>query len=88
MTDVGTNQIMTISSILEDKSREFLIISTNAGLLAGRQYRLAMTFLSILNDELRGFYRSSYTEKGVIKYMAVSQMQPTDARRAFPCFDE
>lgn len=88
MTDVGTNQIMTISSILEDRSREFLIISTNAGLVAGRQYQLSITFISILNDELRGFYRSSYTEKGAVKYMAVSQMQPTDARRAFPCFDE
>jgi aminopeptidase N len=88
VTDVGTNQIMTISSILEDRSREFLIISTNTGLVAGRQYRLAMTFISILNDELRGFYRSSYTEKDAVKYMAVSQMQPTDARRAFPCFDE
>lgn len=68
--------------------RQFLILTPNAQLLAGRQYRLSMAFTSILNNELRGFYRSSYNENATTKYMAVSQMQPTDARRAFPCFDE
>lgn len=79
---------MGLAAISEDRVRQFLVIATNAQLVAGRQYRLSMTFTSVLNNELRGFYRSSYTENGATKYMAVSQMQPTDARRAFPCFDE
>jgi len=37
-----------------------------------------------LNDKLRGFYLSTYKGK---KY-EVSQMESTDARVAFPCFDE
>ena len=37
-----------------------------------------------LNDQLRGFYLS----KGKDRNYAVTQMEATDARRAFPCFDE
>jgi aminopeptidase N len=37
-----------------------------------------------LNDKLRGFYLS----KGKTRRYAVTQFESTDARRAFPCFDE
>lgn len=38
---------------------------------------------------MAGFYRSSFkTDDGSEKYIATTQMEPTDARRAFPCFDE
>ena len=38
---------------------------------------------------MAGFYRSSWKDQdGTTKYIATSQMEPTDARRAFPCFDE
>lgn len=83
-----TNQQISIISVQEDKTLQFLIVNLGAQLLSGRQYYLTINFVSYLNDELRGFYRSSYVENGATKYMAVSQMQPTDARRAFPCFDE
>ncbi|KAK7892008.1 hypothetical protein WMY93_023971 [Mugilogobius chulae] len=41
-----------------------------------------------LADDLGGFYRSEYYENGVKKVVATTQMQPTDARKSFPCFDE
>ena len=46
--------------------------------------RLHIEFVGVLNDQLRGFYLSKSEKRNY----AVSQMEPTDARRAFPSFDE
>ena len=45
---------------------------------------IAIRYNGILNDKLRGFYLSRANNRNY----AVTQMEPTDARRAFPCFDE
>ena len=56
---------------------------------AGSKAQLTQKFTGYLNDKMAGFYRSSYKDKnGETKYIASTQMEPTDARRAFPCFDE
>lgn len=53
------------------------------------EYSLRVTFHGILNDKLRGFYRSTYKDKdGDEKIIATTQFESTDARRAFPCWDE
>ena len=50
---------------------------------------IEITFTGTLNDKLRGWYRSTYTDAdGIEQVIATSQMQATDCRRAFPCFDE
>ena len=50
---------------------------------------LEVHFTGELNDKLRGFYRSKYTDQsGQDAYMATTQFESTDARRAFPCWDE
>ena len=50
---------------------------------------LHLVFHGVLNDELAGFYRSKYTmADGREGYMAATQFESTDARRAFPCWDE
>lgn len=51
--------------------------------------KIALEFSGILNDRLVGFYRSQYKDKsGNVKYLATTQFEAADARRAFPCVDE
>ncbi|PQM38353.1 aminopeptidase M1-like isoform X2 [Prunus yedoensis var. nudiflora] len=49
---------------------------------------LGIGFEGILNDKMKGFYRSTYEHKGEKKNMAVTQFEQVDARRCFPCWDE
>jgi tricorn protease interacting factor F2/3 len=49
---------------------------------------ISLEFQGILNDRLLGFYRSQYKQNGKIKYLATTQFEAADARRAFPCWDE
>jgi len=45
---------------------------------------IKIRYTGILNNELRGFYLSRTARRNY----AVTQFEATDARRAFPCFDE
>ena len=48
-----------------------------------------MQFIGYLTDDNAGFYRSSYLDNNQQKrWLFTSQMEPTDARKSFPCFDE
>lgn len=49
---------------------------------------LSMAFEGTLNDRMKGFYRSTYEHNGEKRNMAVTQFEPADARRCFPCWDE
>jgi puromycin-sensitive aminopeptidase len=50
---------------------------------------ISLTFTGILNDQLHGFYRSTYVDSdGASRVIATTQFEATDARRAFPCWDE
>lgn len=72
-----------------DNQREFYHAHLQEPLTRGRRYVLSMKFTGYLNDKLHGFYRSSYKDATETeRWLAVTQFQPTDARKAFPCFDE
>jgi puromycin-sensitive aminopeptidase len=50
---------------------------------------IEIAFTGTLNDKLRGWYRSTFKDAdGAEQVIATTQMQATDCRRAFPCFDE
>src|SRR5918995_2868884 len=57
--------------------------------LAPGRWQLRIGFSGVLNDKLHGFYRSTYKDNnGQEKPLASTQFESTDARRAFPCWDE
>ena len=58
-------------------------------LLPAMEVRLRLRFRGTLNDKLRGFYRSRFKgPAGEERWLAATQFEATDARRAFPCWDE
>ncbi|CAG9856112.1 unnamed protein product [Phyllotreta striolata] len=58
-------------------------------LLTQGNYNLYIEYEGNLEDNMRGFYRTKYTDdKGQQFYSAVTQLAPADARRCFPCWDE
>ena len=72
-----------------DKDKQTATFSFDKSLSPGARALLKIEFTGILNEKLAGFYKSTYTHPdGTDHYLATTQMEPTDARRAFPCFDE
>ncbi len=48
---------------------------------------LVIDYTGQINDQYAGLYKSEYEHDGQKKYLATTQFEATDARRAFPCFD-
>jgi len=76
----GKQQIATVSL---DAQKEQATFTFPEKLPAGKA-TLAIAYTGILNNELRGFYLSKTARRNY----AVTQFEATDARRAFPSFDE
>ena len=73
-------------SLIEDQQRAR--ISFDHPLPVGTS-NLHLDFNGILNDQLVGFYKSTFTDvDGLEQAIATTQFEATDARRAFPCWDE
>lgn len=85
---LGSKPAPIIESIVMHTKTQYMAIHLKDELTAGESYELYTEFVGELADDLGGFYRSEYNENGVKKVVATTQMQPTDARKAFPCFDE
>ncbi len=69
-----------------DAKKEELVINLDKKINGKADVQIE--FSGILNDRLLGFYRSQYKDKGKTKYLATTQFEAADARRAFPCWDQ
>ena len=79
-----------LDAVLDAESERLTMArSDGSGPFAAGPSRLDISFDGVLNDQLHGFYRSTYTDDGgACHTIATTQFESTDARRAFPCFDE
>jgi puromycin-sensitive aminopeptidase len=76
------------TAITLDKDTERVTFGFDEAVPAGEAV-LHTRFRGELNDKLHGFYRSTFTDAGgVERTIATTQFEATDARRAFPCWDE
>ncbi|EDW84909.1 uncharacterized protein Dwil_GK12887 [Drosophila willistoni] len=72
-----------------DTTREFLVLSAE-GLTfdPNTNWTLTIKYTGLLRLDMGGFYMSSYTENNTVHYLATTQFESTNARHAFPCYDE
>jgi puromycin-sensitive aminopeptidase len=85
---VGDSGRTLAAAVALDESTERCRL-TFAEPLAPGTWRLRLVFRGTLNDKLHGFYRSTYKDAaGTPHTLAATQFEATDARRAFPCWDE
>jgi aminopeptidase N len=72
------------AKVTPDKEKEMVVLTVEKPLAAGPA-TIHIAYSGILNDEMRGLYLGK-DDQG--RKYAASQFEATDARRAFPSFDE
>ncbi|XP_017083204.1 aminopeptidase N-like [Drosophila eugracilis] len=79
-----------VSSTEVNPNHDFYILHTCQELVAGHAYELELPFSAELQDQLVGYYRSSYVDpvSNETRWITITQFEPAYARMAFPCFDE
>ena len=80
---IGSGAVRQRASVSLDRTAETATLTVANALPAGPA-EIHIRYSGVLNDKLRGFYIT----KGEQRNYAVTQFEATDARRAFPSFDE
>ncbi|XP_061679641.1 alanyl (membrane) aminopeptidase-like b [Syngnathoides biaculeatus] len=90
-----SKEIKTINMKFHTDESHFLEIQLKDPLEEGTNYSLFLAFKGAISRNLQALYVSTYDEgfphpanTNTERFLASTHLQPTDARRVFPCFDE
>lgn len=84
-----TESSQDATDITIEKANETATFTFAEEIQPGTTAVLHIVFKGVLNDNMNGFYRSSFKDDdGKTHYIATTQFEATDARKAFPCWDE
>jgi len=87
-TLVGDEVSLEVEKVVPDPDAERITVTLPQTVPAG-DYTLHLAFRGVLNDNLTGFYRSTYDGAGgAVHTLATTHFEATDARMGFPCWDE
>ncbi|XP_043288509.1 aminopeptidase N-like [Venturia canescens] len=85
---LGGPEVNVVIRPAYDPDTNFYVLLLNGCLIRGH-YVLEMKYQGILRDDFRGFFRDSYVDDvGKKVWFVATHFEASDARRAFPCFDE
>uniref|UniRef100_A0AC34G0I6 Aminopeptidase N-like N-terminal domain-containing protein n=1 Tax=Panagrolaimus sp. ES5 TaxID=591445 RepID=A0AC34G0I6_9BILA len=88
-THVRLDSKIKITKITLNETLEKVIFELSDELEKDAEYYFQFRYTGYITNKLAGLYLTTYQDvDGKMHYAAVTQMEPTDARRMVPCFDE
>jgi puromycin-sensitive aminopeptidase len=80
--------VIEVDRVMPDEVSERLALVFDSELTAG-EYTLHLAFTARLSDDMVGVYRSRYRDDAGSEHVVIAtDLEATNARRCFPCWDE
>ncbi|KAI3640726.1 hypothetical protein MIR68_001604 [Amoeboaphelidium protococcarum] len=87
---VDSSSKISVTKVQKIEKEEIVRFQLEKSVASGQKVKLFVKYVGLHNDKMAGFYRSQYEDavSGKKKHLVVTQFEPTDARKALPCWDE